>query len=127
MFEWDRTDYDRDRYMRRRQELLSIIGEKCVACGSMDRIEFDHVDPASKEFALMGRWNRPLEELLAEAAKCQPLCRTCHTEKSRAARTIPHGGGTSGRKGCKCQPCKGRKAEYMREWRKGKPRKKATS
>lgn len=117
---WDRTSYDKSRYNERRELLLDLIGRECADCGSTDRIEFDHVDSKSKEFALMSRWNRPLEQLQAEIAKCQPLCHECHLKKTLQQTSVEHGGGLSGKKNCKCAPCRSKKAEYMREWKRRK-------
>jgi len=118
MSEWDRTGYDKERYRLRKERLLDLIGRTCVSCGSDELIEFDHVDPSSKEFTVTSKWNRPLAEVLPEAAKCQPLCHWCHKEKTRANSSVDHGGGLSGKRNCPCVPCKSRKSEYMRTWKR---------
>ncbi len=54
----------------------------CRKCGSWDRLELDHVDPATKVHHAIWSWSekRRSEEL----KKCQPLCRVCHKKKSVA-------------------------------------------
>lgn len=121
----NRSNYDRERYFKRKEMLLDLVGRKCVKCGTEDKIEFDHIDPSTKLFSLMGAWNRPLEELKSEAIKCQPLCHDCHKEKSINFLAAAHGGGKSGKRNCKCEPCKRRKAEYMREWKRSRRASKA--
>lgn len=118
MTDWDRAGYDQERYLSRKDELLKIVGSECVICGSMDSIEFDHIDPSTKEYALMSRWNRPLSEILGEAKKCQPLCHVCHKDKTAQERSVEHGQGVTGKRNCRCGPCRELKNAYKREWRK---------
>ena len=61
--------------------------------------------------------SRSYEKLVEEMKKCQLLCRRCHLEKSREAKdlgNVDHGGGLSGKRNCKCDPCKAKKAAYMK-------------
>lgn len=76
-----RSVTDRRYYEKRKDELLGILGRECVKCGSTSDIEFDHVDPSTKSFTVMQKWNFPMEVLISEIAKCQPLCSKCHKEK----------------------------------------------
>jgi hypothetical protein len=47
----------------------------------MAALEFHHLDPGQKEFALSVRGlTRSLEEVRREAAKCIVLCANCHAE-----------------------------------------------
>lgn len=115
----DRSGYDNSRYRQRRAELLRLLGDSCADCGAVDHLEIDHVIPALKSFNISKRWNTPIHELMPELMKCQLLCSSCHEEKTEAqveAARIPHGGGLSGRKGCKCAPCRQRKSEYSRAY-----------
>lgn len=120
MQNWDRSEYDRQRYLARKGELLELLGSECSQCGSTDRIEFDHIDPTTKSFDILEQWNRPIEELVQEVRKCQPLCYSCHREKSLAQLSVEHGGGASGKRNCKCDLCRAKKNEYMREWKRRK-------
>lgn len=114
---WDRASYDQDRYETRKAELIQLLGGRCASCGSDDKLEFDHVDPSTKSFSIMARWNAPASTLSAELAKCQLLCEQCHLSKTVALTSVDHGGGVSGKKNCKCDPCRARKNEYMRAWK----------
>lgn len=112
------NEYMREYMARRREarraELRGMLGGRCAVCGSTEGLEFDHIDHATKSFSI-GMWiDRKWELLLQEVAKCQLLCNAHHIEKTRQERTVPHGGGVSGRRNCKCEPCKARKAEYMK-------------
>lgn len=116
--EWDRSKYDRERYERSKAKLTELLGGKCVKCGTTEDLQFDHVDRDLKEFAITGRWNRSQEELQEELDKCQLLCKMHHLEKTQAEIGVGHGGGVAGRRRCKCGPCRQRKAEYNRNYRK---------
>lgn len=118
MTDWaDRTRYDQSRYESKRERLLHIVGTSCAICGSSEMLEFDHIDPEDKSFSIMAHWGRPIDELIPELAKCRTLCHSCHKETASYGRpTVEHGGGLSGKKNCKCDLCKARKAEYMRTY-----------
>jgi transposase len=67
-----------------KQTLVDEAGGVCVLCG-YDRcvraLEFHHVDPSQKSFAISVTGGaRSLERLRAEAAKCVLLCANCHGE-----------------------------------------------
>ena len=56
--------------------------DKCVKCGTDEDLEWDHIDPKTKLFKVSG-YSRAMKDLLAEAKKCQRLCKPCHIEKTR--------------------------------------------
>lgn len=106
--------YMRERRKSRRIKLIALAGGKCIECGSVEDLEFDHRDPTTRSFhlsgkALDGKWERILEEL----DKCDLLCRPHHRIKTNA--NGEHGGGHNRiddhgteamyAKGCKCDPC----------------------
>lgn len=72
---------------RRRRKVKRILVEEaggaCTMCG-YDRcvaaLEFHHVQPADKQFALSLRSARSIARLRAEAEKCMLLCANCHSE-----------------------------------------------
>jgi hypothetical protein len=55
----------------------------------MAALEFHHLDPSQKEFAISVRGvTRSLEELRREAAKCVVLCANCHAEVEGCYSTV---------------------------------------
>lgn len=56
-------------------------------------------------------------------AHLEPVTRSENTRRgygpniSAALTSVPHGGGVSGKKGCKCTPCRDRFNAYRRAWR----------
>lgn len=103
------------RYHQRRAEAVANLGGRCVVCGSHLRLEIDHVNRFAKEFDLGHLWSVSRNRYLSELAKCQLLCQAHHKAKSISERSVDHGGGVSGKRNCKCRPCRSRKREYMRD------------
>ncbi len=73
--------------------LVQAAGGACRICG-YDRfpgaLQFHHVDPAAKAFAIADRGvARSLERALAEARKCVLLCANCHAEVEAGIATMP--------------------------------------
>jgi hypothetical protein len=111
----ERRDYDLARTKRRRGELITLLGGNCVVCGTTEKLDFDHIDPATKSFTIGNNIFKPWSELLAEVTKCQLLCRPHHIEKTIANRDIKTGGlnridkhGTEAyhdRMKCRCDVC----------------------
>lgn len=81
---------------RRRRVKLALIaaaGGACRLCG-YDRyagaLQFHHVDPREKAFAIADRGvARSLERALDEARKCVLLCANCHAEIEAGIATMP--------------------------------------
>ena len=74
-----------ERGKKRKLELVSIKGGCCSRCGykrNYAALEFHHVNPQGKEFALDLRSlsNRRWHVILKESSKCVLLCSNCHTE-----------------------------------------------
>ena len=69
---------------RTKAKLVAEAGGKCQLCGyhrCQAALEFHHLDPGSKSFALSLRGvTRSIESLRREAAKCVLLCANCHAE-----------------------------------------------
>jgi transposase len=82
---------------RRRRKIKRILvadaGGACTLCGyagSVAALQFHHVDPADKAFAIAGRGvTRSLSAALAEARKCVLLCANCHAEVEAGDATLP--------------------------------------
>jgi len=73
----------------RRERLIEMLGGACVRCGATDDLEFDHIDPATKAFAVGSDMSRAWSKLVEEALKCQLLCFECHVAKGREDRPEP--------------------------------------
>src|SRR3954466_166303 len=103
-----------------RQELgRFLLGGGCAYCEADEDLEFDHIDPKTKRFAVsegmpaMKRWLRELK-------KCQLLCADCHKEKSDAEETSDraHGTWAAYRRGnCRCAKCRAVFNTYRQRWR----------
>ncbi len=69
---------------RAKAKLIEEAGGACKLCGYNDHqaaLQFHHLDPSKKSFALSLRGvTRSMKELRAEAAKCVLLCANCHAE-----------------------------------------------
>ena len=118
--EYQRT-YQLERYHARKADAIRLLGGRCAICGSAEKLEVDHIDPARKSFPISKLWSVSKERFYAELGKCQLLCKPHHIEKTRREQSVEHGGGASGKKNCPCDPCKAKKAKYMASYqRKGR-------
>jgi hypothetical protein len=107
-----RRKYQRDYYRKRRELLITLLGGKCVWCGSRDHLELDHIDGSTKKFKLSK--THSVEKTLKELRKCQLLCRCCHRRKTAGERAgFTHGTVYAWmKKKCLCITC----AKAKREW-----------
>lgn len=80
------------RRLRHRLYLISLLGGKCVKCETSDVrvLQFDHIDPKSKEFGINKRLYYSLKVLEPEALKCQLLCANCHVIKTQECGDTRH-------------------------------------
>lgn len=69
-------------YIKRRTEVLAMMGGQCVECESKDQLEIDHVDPETKSFSVGEFITHSWEKIEPELKKCQLLCQDCHRKKS---------------------------------------------
>lgn len=77
---------------RRKSNLAEVLGGKCCICGFNDFIEaleFHHVNPEEKSFALTSSVMYSLDKQLEEAKKCILLCANCHRGVHGGHITIP--------------------------------------
>ena len=69
---------------RAKATLVEEAGGKCLLCGysrCQAALQFHHLDPETKSFALSLRGvTKSIATLRAEAAKCVLLCSNCHAE-----------------------------------------------
>lgn len=71
--------YVQEIYQRNRAEWFE--GKTCILCGATENLELDHLDPTTKIGHRIWNWNP--ERRATELAKCRPLCKSCHADKSR--------------------------------------------
>lgn len=81
-----RRNYNLEYYHKRRKLLINQLGGKCVNCGSTENLQFDHIDPASKEIKLTACLTQNIDRIQNEISKCQLLCRKCHIIKTKTER-----------------------------------------
>lgn len=75
--------YMNNRRLERKKEAIEYLGSKCTICGAIENLEFDHIDPKTKEFEISDGFSHSKEKLWGELEKCQLLCSICHIEKSK--------------------------------------------
>jgi len=76
-----------------KQALILEAGGGCVLCG-YDRyqgaLQFHHLDPSTKEFALSREGvTIAIDRSRAEAQKCVLLCANCHAEVEGGVASLP--------------------------------------
>ena len=104
--------YNRRWMAKRRAEWFD--GKACVECGSTEEREVDHIDPSQKIDHKVWSWSKERRD--AELAKCQVLCRRCHTAKSIRENHRPRVHGTVAmykRGNCRCELCREAKRRYV--------------
>jgi hypothetical protein len=76
-----------------KEALVAEAGGACEVCGysrCLGALQFHHIDPAAKRYALAGRGiTRSLAEAREEAKKCVLLCSNCHAEVEAGVRQLP--------------------------------------
>ncbi len=110
------NEYMKDRYKRRRYESIVALGGKCVKCGSIEDLEFDHIDRMNKTFTIGNGSSFSDKRWDEEVSKCQLLCHDCHVDKHRSEAIC----GTPQRywRGCRCDDCTRANSKYHREYKK---------
>jgi hypothetical protein len=82
--------------VKRRRHVKAVLieeaGGRCVLCGydrSPAALQFHHVEPGAKAFAIAQRGvTRSLAAARAEARKCVLLCANCHAEVEAGTATL---------------------------------------
>lgn len=111
--------YMLNRYNKRISEAKVKLGGKCVKCGAINDLEFDHIDKVTKSFTIAGSgWNANKTDFDNEINKCQLLCVSCHEEKTlvdfgRVSAKNTHGTLSSYRY-CRCDLCKTAKSNHAK-------------
>jgi transposase-like protein len=82
-----------ERRRRIKDLLVAEAGGRCALCGFDDyagALQFHHIDPARKAFALSREGvTRSLASAREEAAKCALLCANCHAMVEAGLRALP--------------------------------------
>ncbi|GAB3633424.1 hypothetical protein GCM10027421_27770 [Microbacterium shaanxiense] len=136
----------RHRYLNFLRMMDHLSVHACTDCGESDPVvlDFDHLPGVDKRFEIsraVSASTRSWSLIESEIAKCEVVCANCHRRRTSeraghrkhlikmgipipvvpattAHRTLtPHGGGSKGRRGCLCEPCRQRRNAYAREWR----------
>lgn len=108
--------YMSNRYVVRMAAAIEYLGGVCVDCGSTKKLEFDHIDPSTKEFAIASSASVSEDRFWAEVSKCELRCRPHHEAKTLVDRgQLPARGrhGTiSTYRYCHCEKCKAAMRKY---------------
>lgn len=106
------------RLMVEKRQIWLAENGPCAFCGSWDRLEVDHVDPAQKVEHKVWTWSKERRD--AELAKCRTLCHDCHKSHSRQQQIDDrapqiHGTWQSYKRPsapCRCGECRAASAAY---------------
>lgn len=108
-------EYQRAWVAERRRHFFA--DKSCAVCGSSDRMELDHIDPALKISHRIWSWS-PARRA-AEVEKCQVLCHAHHLEKTLSVYPAREHGTVvmyeNG--GCRCAECRAASASRRRAYR----------
>ena len=99
--------YQRVWMANRRKNWLN--DKSCIACGSIEQLEIDHVNPDEKW--KHNFWSYSWKKIYSELEKCQVLCKPCHSSKTKVdlGAELPAEHGTHrayNKKKCRCDVCK---------------------
>lgn len=106
------------RHDKLKAKALAHLGGVCVVCGTTEKLQFDHIDPATKCFNIVPGLRYSWDRVLVEINKCQLLCRPHHDDKT--ARDRGHSRERHGTPSayqnykCRCDDCRAAWNEYMR-------------
>ena len=116
--------YMSDRRAKHKKLALDYLGNKCAKCGSIDGLEFDHIDHTSRCYVIGSMLSHSWETILKELRKCQLLCSDCHGHKTTEDRGYVHA--THGRQvmyrhyKCRCSLCVEANRKIQREYMRRK-------
>lgn len=109
-------------YYKRKQELISILGGKCITCNSKEKLEFDHIIKGNKSFTITNSLSIAKSRIIEELKKCQLLCHTCHLLKNKIDNGYAKHGSISMYRHyrCRCTQCKEVWNKKCKEWKSKK-------
>ena len=120
--------YQAQRYRERRAAALMKLGGICVECRGSKGLEFHHLDPDTKVIAVTVLFSKYSQaEIDRELDKCILLCQDCHAKVSAKQRSVEHGEGLTGKKGCRCELCGPLKRAYEKKYNDRRDRRKKPS
>lgn len=77
-----RWSYKNERRLKNQRAMDDVkVAKGCARCGfdaCPAALHFHHRDPSKKKFEISQRMLASIDNLLAEAEKCDVLCATCH-------------------------------------------------
>lgn len=76
---------------RKKQKAVEFLGGKCQLCGydkHYKMLEFHHLDPNEKDFAISSKTSWGFSRIEDELKKCAVLCPNCHREVHLGLATI---------------------------------------
>lgn len=98
---------------RRAKRRAAFFEDKtCADCGGTEKLELDHVDPATKVGSDVWLWSAKRRD--AEIAKCVVRCQGCHFER-HARQRRRHGISRYNTAGCRCSICRAAKRTTRRK------------
>ena len=77
------AEHQKNRYHTLLNLAKEYLGNHCVECGSIENLEFDHIDPTTKLFVVSTGYKYASKRFWDEVDKCQLLCTDCHLKKTR--------------------------------------------
>jgi hypothetical protein len=101
-----------EKMKRRRQQWFDNNGP-CSLCGSSEKLELHHRNPTEK--VSHNVWSWADARRLAELAKCDVVCWSCHHKVIHVA-PITHGASGYARQ-CRCETCIKGQVERVYKWR----------
>ena len=109
----DRKEYIRKwqrEWMRKRRDDF-FCGKKCIKCGSIEKLELDHINPENKKTHRI--WSFKKDRFDEEVQKCQVLCHSCHLQKTKEWYVTNRKHGRTWYKyGCRCEICRGAQRKH---------------
>lgn len=95
----------------------------CIVCGSQENLHNHHRDPSTKGKNFNTVWGWAQDKREAELAKCDVLCKGCHTTLHNKERLMPIIHGTLNaysHRVCRCELCCKAWREYQNAYHKRK-------
>ena len=72
----------RKQHKEKRAICLEYLGGKCVKCGTIHNLQFDHIKREGKKYEITRKLTYKFDNIKEELDKCQLLCPPCHLEKT---------------------------------------------